>query len=895
MPDGSVWDPDHSSIIVELDPEGSAATPPAPNRALSLRHDEYPFEEDWPVGDWPKLRVIAGAYLFKIAHRFGLPNASDLIDTTNGLFKPLPVGMLQLAWLPVAPSADPFASGMVHPRRSFWARRYRPGGGGDPVDVSLVLLAVPTTMPNQENREIGSRLGIRITARVMRAAGLWKVWITGSACSAGLADDLGPAGVILTKGLGSFFSDPASVKSNLGSRVRSRLRMLPADVLYFEGYRTFGISGGAADTEFYFNVPLPAGDSAGIAYAVRARAEVRSAADIEIRTLEKTPLAACNVGLLKRDQHPLQNLKQTQDPQRQPGPHPIWQARANRAPDVLANYCDTPPANVANLDTSGNLVDDLQQVSVMQSRLVNPNAIPNGPNRGPDLPERANLALRDPRTDRFGAVTGFVHARALFNRMRAYGLPPETYFKCAALPLRIRYRETIHPGPGKDGKTMNAAVDYDPPNDEFSGGWNGNPADVKPLQVRFALADIKRSLSRREPLGMGAEPRWTWHEYGHVLLAAATGGLELPFAHSPGDALAAIACDPESRLGSMLRGRLRGTTFPWAHVGRHHDRLPRLGWSWAGSFHRPNKFASYTSNRQRKGYHSEQILSTSLFNAYRALGGDTFRRVAIRREAADYAVYLIMRAIQLLPPATAGSAQSPEQLVNALIAADTGTSMATSGPLKDKAGGWARKVLRWAFEAQGSYAGVGPDVVHNAPGLPPAVDLFIDDLRPDSDSVQPRGGYMPVQLDWAHAPTEPSWLAEPTAALRIVGSQVWVTVQNRGSQIANGVSVRVWYARAQNVNNPPRWNTPPWKEIFSTNSGPLPINPLPGPGSAVQFGPFTGLPTVPNRRYLVVASASCVDDLSNIEAPMPVATSRTPIVDLVAGDNNIGLRVHRTP
>jgi hypothetical protein len=61
------------------------------------------------------------------------------------------------------------------------------------------------------------------------------------------------------------------------------------------------------------------------------------------------------------------------------------------------------------------------------------------------------------------------------------------------------------------------------------------------------------------------------------------------------------------------------------------------------------------------------------------------------------------------------------------------------------------------------------------------------------------------------------------------------------------------------------------------------------------FGPFTGLPTIPGRRYLVVASASCVDDLSNIEVAMPVATSTTPIVDLVAGDNNIALRVHEIP
>ena len=891
MPAGSVWDPDHSSIVPELDSAGPAATPPAPHRVLSLAHETYPFEENWTVGDWAKLRRIAGSYLFKTAHGFGLPPAGTLIDPGNEFrFKLLPQRM-QLAWLPVTPSADPRVDGTRHPRWSFWTRRYESGATGDPLDLHLVLLAVPTRQPNLEDTEIGSRLGIRLTARVFASASTtWKVWITGSSCSGGLADDLGPSGVVFNhKGLDAYLDNAGLVKNDLRQRVRSELRIASADTVYFEGYRVLGTSGGVAETECYFSVPRPdaADDPAGIAYAVRMRAKVNSAGDIQVLSTERTPLIASAVGLFKRDQHPIQRLKQRQDPQRQPGLHTIVRARANRSPDILSLYCDAPPPTVVNLDTSGNLVDDLGQVSVMQSRLVNPDAAPKP---DPTAPEPANLTLRDPRTDRFAAVTAFVHARALFDRMRAYGLKPEEYFKYAAFPLRIRYRETIHPGPGKDGKSMNAAVDYDPPADEFAGGWNGNPADLKPLQVRFALADVQRSLSRREPLGMAAEPRWTWHEYGHVLLAAATGGLELPFAHSTGDALAAIACDPESRLGTWQGGRLRGATFPWAHVGRRHDRSARLGWSWAGSFHRSAKFIAYTSNCQRKGYHSEQILSTTLFNAYRALGGDTFRQVVTRRAAADYMVYLIMKGISLLPSATAGSAQTPEQLLNALAAADVGTAMDNNGPLKNKAGGWASKVLRWAFENQGLFSGVAPDVVHNAAGLPPAVDVFIDDQRLDSDSVQPRGGYMPVQLDWGHLAGEPSWLAR-AGEIQVGGNQVQqVRVFNRGSQAANGVSVRVFYALAQNVNNPPAWNTTPWKEIFSTNSGPLSIN----PGAAAVFGPFTNLQTTPNRRYLVVASASCVDDLSNVEAPFPVASSKTPIVDLVAGDNNIGLVVHNT-
>jgi hypothetical protein len=875
MPAANLWDEDDPSIVVETDPA-------APARALSLRHDTYPYEADWPVGDAAELQRIAGGYLAKVGFRwFDLPD--PLINLADGSFRPL-VGALQLAWLPVSPSADPDVAGLRHPRRSFWARRYQPGGGGNPIDLRLVLLAVPTTARNDEDTEIGSRLGIRVTARVeRRAPGPWKVSISSSACTAGLAADLGAGGIIfMSKGLVNFFNNSVTVKSTFGPLVHSRLRLTPADTLNFEGYRLLGTAGGEASAELYFNVARRG--PAGIAYAVTAKVKVAagSVGDPTFERLEKTPLIACN--LWRPDAHPL--LPETQEPASQPGGHTIAEARPSRAPDVLNLYCTPPPPNVVDRAPGQTLRDVQGEVSVMQSRLVNPNAI-GAPD--PNLPEEhGNLVFSDPRSDLFGAVHGFVRARSFFTRMLQYGLLPAEYFVFAALPLRIRYRETIHPGPGKDGKTVNAAVDYDPPHDEFAAGWRGNPNDLRPLQVRFALADIKRSLSRREPLSMAAEPRWTWHEYGHVLLAAATGGLELPFAHSAGDALAAIACDPDSRLAmsATLGDRMRGVTFPWSHAGRHHDRLPRLGWSWSGGLHRPRRIPAYLNNRLRKGYRSEQILSSTLFNMYRSLGGDTFRDLAIRRAAADYALYMIMRAIQLLPPATAGSAQTPWQFADMLIEADNGTAMAVAGPLANRAGGWARKVVRWAFEAQGLYAGVPDDVVNNAPGLPPAVDVYIDDLRPPSDSVQPRGGYMPVQLDWANPPGTPSWLATP-AAIQIVGNRVRVTVSNRGNSPANAVSVRVWWALANVVNNPPPWNTPgAWTEILGANSGPQTI---PAGGSR-QFGPFNGLPGGKGR-YLVVASASCAGDQSNIEAPLPVATSLTPIVDLVAGDNNIGLQV----
>jgi hypothetical protein len=876
MPDANIWDADHPSIVAERDPDAPPAVPPAKPRELSLRHDIYPYEADWQIGDQAELHRLAGDYLGKVAHRFGLPERAVLLHA-NGTFRHLQ-GRMQLSWLDVSPSADPDVQGLRHPRRSFWARRYD-AGGGNAIDLQLVVLAVPTMAANNQNREIGSRLAIRLNAHVRRG-NPGTVAIYGSACSIGLAADLGPAGTVISKNHLIIFMDPLAVKNLFRPMVEERLRLTAADELSFEGYRILDTAGTTARAELFFNLSRRGPE--GIAYAVTARVKVDSndRNNPNFESLAKTPLTACN--LWNRDAHPL--LRQTRDPTSQPvlPPPTVAQARPTRSPDRLNAFCTPPPPNVVDLAPGLNLVDVQGDVAVMQSRLVNPNANPNAPE------PHGNLVFAHPRTHRFGAVHGFAKARELFTRMAQYGLAPAEYFVFAARPLRIRYRETIHPGPGKDGKTVNAAVDYDPPRDEFGGGWNDDPADLRPLQVRFALADMRRSVSRREPLSMAADPRWSWHEYGHVLLAAATGGLELPFAHSTGDALAAIVSDADSRLDAFLGGRMRGVTFPWCHTGRRHDRLPRLGWSWSGTLHRPRRIAAYLNNRLRKGYHSEQILSTSLFNMYRALGGDTFRDVAIRRAAADYAVYLIMRAIQLLPPATAGSAQTPAQFVDALIAADNGTSMAAAGPLANRAGGWARKVVRWAFEAQGLYANVPDDTVHNAPGLPPDVDVFIDDLRPDSDSVQPRGGYMPVQLDWLNPAAGPSWLAT-SAAIEFVGNRVRVRVRNRGGSAAIGVRTRVWWALANVVNNvvtnPPAWNSGAWTEIFSANSGPQNIP----PGGTRQFGLFNGLPGAAGH-YLVVAAASCADDPSNIEAPLPVATAQTPIVDLVAGDNNIGLR-----
>ena len=86
----------------------------------------------------------------------------------------------------------------------------------------------------------------------------------------------------------------------------------------------------------------------------------------------------------------------------------------------------------------------------------------------------------------------------------------------------------------------------------------------------MALADLSTrgrkpwngtKRSSAEPLGIAADARWIWHEIGHVLLTTSVGDLQFRFAHSPGDALAAIVSDPESELATDANWR--GATFPW--------------------------------------------------------------------------------------------------------------------------------------------------------------------------------------------------------------------------------------------------------------------------------------------------------------------------------------------
>ena len=69
------------------------------------------------------------------------------------------------------------------------------------------------------------------------------------------------------------------------------------------------------------------------------------------------------------------------------------------------------------------------------------------------------------------------------------------------------------------------------------------------------------------------------------------------------------------------------------------------------------------------------------------------------------------------------------------------------------------------------------------------------------------------------------------------------------------------------------------------------------PDAAIPFEPYP-LPNAPSGSYLaILAIANCPDDRANTDpyTALPCALDETPLIDLVAGDNNLGLHIYKVP
>ena len=186
----------------------------------------------------------------------------------------------------------------------------------------------------------------------------------------------------------------------------------------------------------------------------------------------------------------------------------------------------------------------------------------------------------------------------------------------------------------RDGNTVNAQVRPSDIGADLS-SVTTTMSDPRPqIEVSFGAAnlrrrdliDLPRNRQRLQPMGIAADRRWAWHEFCHVLNYASFGKLEFRFAHSAGDALAAIVCDPDSALRHAAGPRAdrfaRHITFPWVALGRRHDRDATRGWACCGRRNLARLASSTAFDDQRRGYFEEQLLSSALFRFYCAIGGE---------------------------------------------------------------------------------------------------------------------------------------------------------------------------------------------------------------------------------------------------------------------------------
>jgi hypothetical protein len=350
--------------------------------------------------------------------------------------------------------------------------------------------------------------------------------------------------------------------------------------------------------------------------------------------------------------------------------------------------------------------------------------------------------------------------------------------------------------------------------------------------------------------GISADARVVLHEMGHGILWDHVDSPNFGFAHSPGDSLAVILHDPLSKAPDRFE------TFPFmkesAGISRRHDRSVAEGWAWFGS-------------KWNTQYGGEQVLSTTLFRVYQAAGGDS-ANLADKHFASRYVAYLILKAVSLLSFTTS----DPDVFATALAEADATTEVFEGHP-----GGAFSKVFRWSFEKQGLYQPAGTPHPVNKVGLPPDVDIYIDDGR--------GGEYMPYLADFQGMAeiwnrTAPDGQSAHQAPVAGVASFAYVRVRNRGTTQATNVIVRGFQSRTPGAAI---WPTD-WKPLVPASISVS--NPIPA-GGAVIVGPFPWTPQAAGESLLFGVSAA--GDRSNIET---VTAGPIPNARLVPLDNNTAQR-----
>ena len=441
-------------------------------------------------------------------------------------------------------------------------------------------------------------------------------------------------------------------------------------------------------------------------------------------------------------------------------------------------------------------------------------------------------------------VNAYYHVDRFFSLVSSLGFPISTYFSHTTFPISVDHRGRYLT---TDGIEVNAHCE---------GNGTGGIG-----YVGYCLSDTSNII---DPIGIALDWRIHLHELGgHGVLYEHVNSANFGFAHSAGDSISVIINDPDSHAPDGFR------LFPWINIIRRCDRDVAT-WAWGSQVVRDSR--GITISGDDRGYGSEEILETTLFRAYRSIGGDATADLGRRRFASRLMVYLILRAISTLTPATNPS--NAIGFANALMTVDL-LNWTTEGVY----GGAYNKVIRWSFEKQGLYQAPGSPTPVTTPGNPPSVDVYIDDGR--------HGEYPHQNVHWNNTSIwnrrASDGLPDHQEADLGVPNYAYVKIKNRGTQTANNVKVKGYHCRPS--------AGVVWPSDFQPfTTAEIPVGTL-APNNTEEkiVGPFEWTPITNAFGHdcmLMIASAD--NDPSNIDN----FTTGENIADwrLVPNDNNIGQR-----
>ncbi|MEX0317550.1 MAG: choice-of-anchor D domain-containing protein [Ruegeria sp.] len=381
--------------------------------------------------------------------------------------------------------------------------------------------------------------------------------------------------------------------------------------------------------------------------------------------------------------------------------------------DVVLEGLDPPVGGTQSL--SGNLVAVVE--------VENPAVAPPTQPAGSDFDFNA-------RTNDFAAVNAYYHNDRFFRLVEDLGFPLDDYFDGTSFPVEIDHR-------GLGGAN----------NAHCIGDGDG---------IDHACYGLINSAGGT-PMSNAVEWSVVLHELGgHGILYDHVNSANLGFSHSQGDSFAIILNDfaSEWHNGGAIDRFVRS---PFRQNLRRSDRAVADGWGWGG----PNDDGTYGS---------EQVLSTTMFRAYRSIGGDS-THLTRREFSARVMSYLLLRAVGTLSPVS--NPNSPGPYLDALLTADEG-DWTTEGLF----GGAYGKVLTWSFEQQDLNGGV-----------PPLVDVYIDDGR--AGEYEFLDDFADSPAIWnRRAPDGLEGHQEPSLGT----NYAYVKVKNRGTSQANSTVVRGFHS-----------------------------------------------------------------------------------------------------